>query len=93
MFILPFPALPTILAVQSYVAFTCRVTHVYDEHTEPSQTIRGHEIHFYVPCGLTLFHIWEAVLYIQGDKGGNLHTYTASKGVLFIQKWKSCVSS
>jgi hypothetical protein len=57
MCILPFPALPTFLAMQNYVAFTCRVTHVCDENTEPSQTVLGHEIHFYVLCGVTLFHI------------------------------------
>lgn len=42
---------------KAMLPLTCRVTPVCDEHTEPSQTIRGHEIHFYMQCGLTLFHI------------------------------------
>jgi hypothetical protein len=52
--ILPFRALRMFLAVQNYVACTCRVTRVCEEYTESSQTMLGHEIHFYVPCGVTL---------------------------------------
>jgi hypothetical protein len=60
MCILPFHALRMFLAVQNYVACFCRVTLVCEEYTEPSQTMLGLEIHFYVPYGVTLFHIWES---------------------------------